>query len=521
MSSGSKLCSASLEKIAEASPAVSIPTYNRAAVSAGIVHIGVGNFHRAHQCVFVDDSLSMPGHETWGYVGLGLMPQDEKAQSILKDQDMLYTLWEKSASSEKLRVVGCHSDYILAPSDPDAAIRALSVATTKIVTMTVTEKGYFIDLSSGKLDVSSPAVSHDVEKLKTGTSESTALKTAAGYLVAACRRRMMEGTGGFTVLSCDNVQENGCKARLAVLELAQAVDPKIASWIREEVAFPNSMVDRITPATTEAVKAELASKHGIVDGWPVVCESFLLWVVEDKFKCGRPDWDKSQSGKCIFVEDVVPYELMKLRLLNAVHQALSYPASLLGHELVHDAMGDVRVSSFLEAYMAAAGRTVPPVKGLEKPEWNKTVIERFSNPAIRDTIFRLTEDATNRIAVALAPCLESDAVAPGEALTGGELRAVLLPVACWIRCLLGETVGALPASAKLNRDDRAEALQAFAQAAWREAEGGSGGMAAAAFLKEAFGEKVARAEVSCALAEHLRCLQGAKGIEAALAASKL
>merc|ERR1712178_428807 len=165
---------------------------------------------------------------------------------------------------------------------------------------------------------------------------------------------------------------------------------------------------------------------------PVVCGSFLLWVVEDKFTHGHPDWDKSKSGKCIFVDDVVPYELMKLRLLNAVHQALSYPASLLGHSLVHDAMADPKVAGFLTAYMNAAGKTVAKCKGLDKKEWCTTVIDRFSNPAIRDTIYRLTEDATNRIAVALAPCLNEDAVVGGKSLSDGDISAILCPVACWL-----------------------------------------------------------------------------------------
>ncbi|CAK9036415.1 Mannitol 2-dehydrogenase (M2DH) (MDH) [Durusdinium trenchii] len=489
---------------------VTCPKYDREKVEPGIVHIGVGNFHRAHQCVFVDDSLSLPGHESWGYRGIGLMPADAKMRDVLKEQDMMFTLWQKGTSFESVRVIGCHSDFILAPESPEKVLDALCAAETKIVTMTITEKGYFVDFTTGKLDSSAPAVSSDLEALKSG---SASLKTALGYLVAAAKRRQAEKAPGFVILSCDNLQENGCKAKAAVLEMAGEVDSGLKAWISENVQFPNSMVDRITPATTEEVKTELKEKYGVEDGWPVVSEEFLLWVVEDKFPSGRPSWDKSPSGKCLFVEDVLPYELLKLRLLNAVHQALAYPASLLGHEVVHEAMADSRVFKFLKAYMAAAGQTVRPVKGLKKDEWSKTVLERFSNPAVRDTIFRLNEDATNRIAVALAPCLQEDAVPPGRSLSRKHLAAILLPVACWIRALVGGAE--LPAAAKLNRDDKGESMRGPAGEAWEKADGSEAAEASKKFLHSAFGEKVARDTVAEVLAESLKLLKG-EGVEALL-----
>lgn len=507
------LSTASLERISKANPKVIVPSYDRSSITPGIVHLGVGNFHRAHQCVFVDDSLSLPGHEGWGYTGIGLMPFDSKMRDALKPQDTMYTLWEKGVSSSKVRVIGCHGDFTLAPDEPGKALNLLTADHTKIVTLTVTEKGYFVDFSTGKLNVDAAPVSSDIETLKNG---GNALKTAAGFIVAAAKARMTNSKLGFTVLSCDNVQENGEKAEMAVHAMAGAVDSSIAAWIKENVKFPNSMVDRITPATTEEAKAQLASEYGIQDGWPVICESFLLWVVEDKFAQGRPDWDKSKSGKCIFVKDVVPYELMKLRLLNAVHQALSYPASLLGHELVHDAMADRRVSGFLKAYMAAAGKTVPEVKGLDKKEWCATVIDRFSNPAIRDTIYRLTEDATNRIAVALAPCLESDAV-KGKSLRRDDLTSILLPVGCWIRCLLGADVGEFPAAARLNNYDRAASVKGPAANVWEAVKKSEGAEdAAVAFLKAAFGGKIARSEVAKGLVHIVETLQKPNGLEAAI-----
>jgi mannitol 2-dehydrogenase len=489
-------------------------------VTAGIVHIGVGNFHRAHQCVFSDDALGLPDHASWGYRGIGIMPGDRKMCDEMKGQDCLYTLWQKGVSGDEVRVIGCHSDIIFAPENCSTAVQALSDAATKIVTMTVTEKGYFVDLATGHLDTASPIVAADIEALKSADASSIGLKTAAGYLVAASRQRMTQGGSGFAILSCDNVQENGKKASMAVLEMAEAVDAALATWIRTNVTFPNSMVDRITPATTDELRAQLSAEKNIADGCPVSCESFLLWVVEDNFPHGRPQWEKCTSGTCIFVEDVVPYELMKLRLLNAVHQALSYPAALLGHEFVHNAMADERISKFLKLYMAAAGRTVPEVKGLDKKKWNEDVIDRFSNPAVLDTIFRLVEDATNRIAVALAPCLEDDAIAPGEGLPQADIEKILLPVSCWVQCLLGEAAGLKPGAVKLNRDDRGDAARGPAAEAWEASKSAAAKpedaqKAALSFLSAAFGAKVARPAVAQSLIEQLKTLQSG-GAEALL-----
>merc|ERR1712151_806492 len=467
-----------------------------------------------------DDALSQPGGEAWGYIGLGLMPFDSKLRDAMVAQDTMYTLWEKGVSSSHVRVMGCHQKFILAPEDPEAAVAALAATTTKVATMTVTEKGYFINFITGDLLVDAGPVKEDIATLKSlglGSLADKGLKTAAGFLVCASKRRMASGSPGFTVLSCDNVQENGEKAEKAVLQMAKAVDPAVAEWMHKNVTFPNSMVDRITPATTEEFKAQLASEKNIQDNWPVVCEDFLLWVVEDKFPYGRPEWEKSTSGKCILTKDVGPYELLKLRLLNAVHQALSYPASLLGHKLVHDSMADERVAKFLEQYMGAAAKTCQDVEGLDKQEWIKTVIDRFSNPAIKDTILRLTEDATNRIGVALAPCLHADAVF-GKSLSQADLEAIMLPVSCWVRCLLGESVGAFPDAAKLNKDDNMEKVKAPAEKLWAAvmAQDPSATDLAVTFLRTAFTEQAARIETASILVAQLKILQN-DGVEPALA----
>eukprot|EP00927_Polykrikos_kofoidii_P012584 TRINITY_DN15442_c0_g1_i1.p1 TRINITY_DN15442_c0_g1~~TRINITY_DN15442_c0_g1_i1.p1 ORF type:complete len:564 (-),score=77.59 TRINITY_DN15442_c0_g1_i1:174-1814(-) len=527
-----ELCAASLPVLARCSPALAQPKYDREKVISGIVHIGIGNFHRAHQAVFTDDIIGLPGNTSWGVTGIGLLPGDAHLLDALRAQDGLYTLWQRGEElgpKGSARIIGCHTNFILAPDEPEAALQALSAPATKIVTLTITEKGYFMELSSGKLDMTSPPVSHDIAMLRSGIAATpnatiaTSFQTAAGYIVAAARRRMVSVGEGFTVLSCDNVQENGTKTRVAVLETAEAVDPELAEWIKARVTFPNSMVDRITPATTEQAISELSAEFQIKDRWPVICESFLLWVVEDNFSQGRPAWENSESGKCLIVRDVLPYELMKLRLLNGVHQALSYPAALLGHELVHEAMQDSRVCRFLKTYMKAAGRTVPPVEGIEQAQWQTTVLRRFSNPAILDTIFRLTEDATNRMAVALAPCLFEDAVVTisGGPLSAPELEAIALPITCWIRCLVGDSAGVLPHAARLNRDGRGDDMRQAAYEVWKAVAGKEettslgAQNAAGDFLRHAFDDRVARAEVCKTLVSQLKLLQSEGGLGAA------
>merc|ERR1712151_738504 len=503
-----KLCTANLDKIKEAAPAVEMPAYDRSKITPGIVHMGVGNFHRGHQAVFTDDILALEGQEKWGYAGLGIRSGSAKIRDVLKEQDHLYAIWQKGLESSKPRVIGCHSMFVMAPEAPDDAVELLSKPDTKIITLTVTGKGYFIDFATNKLDVNNPDVIADIAALKEGSNK---LKTAPGFIVAAAKKRAAAGVGGFAILSCDNVPENGVTIGTAVVEMAEAADPATAEWIKKECTFPNSMVDRIVPSTTEDFTKELATTHKIEDSYPILTEEFNLWVIEDKFPQGRPSWEKTKTGQCLFVEDVVPYELMKLRLLNSAHQAMAYPGALLGYKYVHDAMADPLVGKFMELYGAAAARTVPPVDGIDKDAWTTDVINRFKNPNVADTIYRLNEDATNRIAVALAPMLEEKAAVGGADLTEAEVKTIALPVACWIRSICeGESDGAgpLPELAKLNRDDKRAGLTPAAEAAWAAADEAS----AAAFLTAAFGEAKAKPAAAKALAENIKLLKegGAK-----------
>merc|ERR1712048_655353 len=367
-----------------------------------------------------------------------------------------------------------------------------------------------------------------------GKEGSNKLKTPPGFIIAAVKKRAAAGVGGFGVMSCDNVPENGVTIGTAVTEMAEAADPETAAWIKKECTFPNSMVDRIVPSTTEDFTKELADTHKIEDGWPILSEAFNLWVIEDKFPQGRPSWEKAKTGQCLFVEDVVPYELMKLRLLNSAHQAIAYPGALLGYELVHDAMADEKIAKFMEIYGAAAARTVPPVQGIDKDSWTKSVIDRFANPNVRDTIYRLNEDATNRIAVSLAPMLEENAAAPKSSirekllglfglgslwkkdqdlsLSEAETFAILSPVACWLRSILekeSDGAGPLPSVAKLNQDDKRAGVEGAAEAQ----------EAASKFLAAAFGATPggpSRPAVAKSLVELLKLLQSG-GVPAPLA----
>ena len=302
---------------------VAVPGYDRSAVATGLMHFGVGGFHRAHQALFTDDVLH--SDPQWGICGVGLLPADARMRDVTAAQDRLYTVLMCAPDSPReARVVGSHSEYLFAPDEPAAVVERLADEAVRVLTLTVTEKGYSLDLATGLLDTASAAVQSDVRALRAG--ELIAFETATAYILAACALRRERGSRGFAALSCDNVQANGDMLRASVLGMAAEVDPELRAWIEASVTFPNSMVDRITPLTSPEVGESLRSEFGIEDKWPVICEDFIQWVVEDQFPHGRPAWEEAQGGgRCLFVDDVMPYELMKLRLLNGSHQVSPTP----------------------------------------------------------------------------------------------------------------------------------------------------------------------------------------------------
>jgi mannitol 2-dehydrogenase len=376
---------------------ITTPNYDRSNVSVGIAHIGAGHFHRAHQAMYIDRLLNQGLAHEWGICGVGVMPGDWTMRDVLTDQDGLYTLiLEKPDGSRDAHVIGSIIDYRYAPDDPESALEVLAAASTRIISLTITEGGY--------RDPDGPAFA---------------------LIVEALDRRRRRGIAAPTIVSCDNIENNGEIAGRAVLANAESRDPELAEWVGDHVEFPSSMVDRITPATTLQMAKEVRRDFGVNDRWPVVAEPFAAWVLEDKFADGRPPLE--QAG-VLLVDDVAPYELMKLRLLNAGHQCLAYFAHLCGFEFVHEAARDPVFAEFLLAYFESeAIPTLPPVPGIDLHEFSRTLIERFSNPGVRDTVARLCAFSSDRIPKWLLPVINDNLASDGS------VRVAAAVVASWAR----------------------------------------------------------------------------------------
>src|SRR4051794_6681932 len=405
--------------LASLDASVTTPTYDRGRVRTGIVHIGVGGFHRSHEAMYIDRLLERGEAEEWGICGVGVLPSDRRMAEVMGAQDRLYTLVVKHADGTlEARIVGSIVEYLLAPDDPEAVIERMAAESTRIVSLTVTEGGYNFSAVTGEFDATNPDVVHDLQP-------GAAPRTSFGLVTEALVRRQERGLAPFTVVSCDNIQGNGDVARRSFTAFAGLRDPELGSWMEQEVLFPNSMVDRITPATTDEDREEVRQRFGIEDGWPVVCEPFTQWVLEDRFSLGRPPLE--DAGVQV-VEDVEPYELMKLRLLNASHQALAYFGYLAGYRLVHEAAQDPTFQQLLLGYMEEeATPTLRPVPGIDLGEYQENLVERFSNPAIRDTLARLAFDGSERIPKWLLPVIRENLA------SGGEIRRSAAVVASWAR----------------------------------------------------------------------------------------
>ncbi len=397
------------------------PTYDRSAVSVGIVHFGVGGFHRAHQAMYVDQLMRRGQALDWGICGVGVLESDKRMAEVTEAQDDLFTLVLKHADGRReAQVIGSIVDYLYAPDDPDAVLDRMTDPATRIVSLTVTEGGYHKSASTGEFDDRDPAIQADI-----AADAGTPPRTTFGYVVEALRRRRDDGTGPFTVMSCDNIQGNGHVAHAMITAYARRKDPELADWIEENVPFPNSMVDRITPRTTDEDREELEAATGILDAWPVVCEPFTQWVLEDRFAAGRPPFE--DVGVQV-VDDVEPYELMKLRLLNASHQAIAYLGYLAGYRYAHEVAGDELFAGFTRAYMdREATPTLAPVPGVDLDDYKATLIERFANPEIRDTLARLAAESSDRIPTWLVPVIRINLQ------NDGEVERSALIVAAWAR----------------------------------------------------------------------------------------
>lgn len=375
----------SLAALADLDPAIARPAYDRADLSAGIVHIGLGNFHRAHMGVYLDDLFNQGKSHDWAIVGAGIKDFDAQRRDLLKKQDWLTTVVDLAPGALSARVTGPMIDFC--EVDEQALIEQIMDPAIRIVSMTITEGGYFVDAATGGFDATHPDIAADALFPKNP-------KTVFGILLEGLVRRREIGIEPFTILSCDNLPENGHVARHAVLGLAQMISKDLAHWVANNVAFPNSMVDRITPATSEREITMVEEQFGIRDGAPTVCEPFRQWVLEDNFPTGRPALEHAGVE---FVEDVTPFEIMKLRILNGGHAAIAYPGALLGYTYVHEAMADPVIARWLDALMRREViPLVPTIAGISFEGYLATCAERFANPMIGDTIARLCLDGSNR-----------------------------------------------------------------------------------------------------------------------------
>lgn len=379
-------CKLSLASLPEIAATAAVPAYRRDQLTPGILHFGVGNFHRAHQAIYLHELFNLGRDLDFAIVGAGVMPSDRLMKEKLAAQNYLTTVVEQDNNRSAATVTGPMIDILTAP-DYDKIIAALADPAIRIVSMTITEGGYFIDPATGAFDPKHPAMVADA-------ADPAHPKSVFGLIIAGLKARRAAGLAPFTVMCCDNIPGNGEVTEATVTGLAKLSDPDFAHWIHENVAFPNSMVDRITPATGEREISITRDTYAIEDNWPVFCEEFKQWVMEDKFPLGRP---ALEEVGVTFVADVAPYELMKLRILNGGHAAIAYPAALMDIHFVHEAMENPLVKAFLEKLERdEIIPIVPPVPNTDLNDYFQLIDRRFSNPKIGDTIPRLAQDGSNR-----------------------------------------------------------------------------------------------------------------------------
>jgi mannitol-1-phosphate/altronate dehydrogenase len=395
---------------------IAAPRYNLQAITPGIVHIGLGGFHRSHFARYTHDVMEVDSSATeWGIAGAGLRESDVPLLQALKSQDGLYTLVERDADGETQTIIGSIVEIIDASTSTAALLQAIARSQMRIVSITVTEAGYHLDPATKMLDLESPAIGHDI-------ANPRAPRTTPGILVEAFRQRREAGRAAFTALTCDNIQHNGRVLRGVVLTLAEQTDPDLAAWIAGHARFPSSMVDRITPVPTRVEIEAFCERTGIDDKATLFSENFRQWIVEDDFAEGRPDWSKAGAQ---FVKDVTPYEAMKLRLLNASHLLIAGLGALCGYETVEQTMNDPAIRRAMQRLMdEETGPLLAPVPGIDLTQYKATLIARFANPAIRDTVKRINIDAPiNLLADPLRDALAANA----------PIALLALGVAAWCR----------------------------------------------------------------------------------------
>ncbi|MCX2832176.1 mannitol dehydrogenase family protein [Microbulbifer thermotolerans] len=436
---------------------VTIPDYDRNTIRAGIVHLGIGAFHRAHQAWYTEQLL-VEGASEWGIIAASLRSPAVRDQ--LAPQDYLYSVVEKSNTGEKVRVIGCVQHVYVAPENPGALLEAMTDGEIRIVSLTITEKGYCHDPASGTLNLQHPDIQHDL-------ANPQSPKSALGFIVYALQARMDKGLPGFTLLSCDNLPANGKLLQRVLFEFAEQVDPDLASWIKVNTRCPSTMIDRIVPATTDTDREALENMLGLRDNAAVVAEPFSQWVIEDNFLRGRPDWDRAGAT---FVEDVEPYELIKLRLLNGCHSLLAYSGYLAGFETIADVMAEPAFAALAQHFLATeAGTAVEAPRGFDLEKYRQQLLERFSNRALRHRTWQIAMDGSQKIPQRWLGTLRH------QLANGGPIDLLSFTLACWIRYVsavddAGNTIEVsdplaadLKALCDRHADDTSELTAAFLQ----------------------------------------------------------
>lgn len=472
-------------------PNVRIPTYDRRSIIQSIVHIGVGGFYRAHQAVYLDELLHDADQRQWGYCGVNLLKHDARMRDVLQAQEGLYTVIERSAAGDWARVIGSMPGYLYAPDNPEAVLEKMAAPACRIVTLTITEGGYYVNEGTGAFNADHPDIVHDL-------THPHAPTCSFGYLAEALDRRRQRGLAPFTVMSCDNLQHNGDVAKKMLLAFAERRDPALSTWLAEYGAFPNSMVDRITPATTDEHRLLVREKFAINDAWPVVTEPFTQWVIEDYFPHGRPAWERVGAQ---MTTDVLPYEKMKMRLLNASHQAMCYIGMLLGYQYAHEVMADPQIRTLVQQMMdSEVTPLLDPVPGVNLSDYKATLIERFSNPTIKDQLLRIGTEGSARIPKFVLPSIRE------QLRQGGPSERLCFTVAAWFRYLAGSDDAG---RALAINDPLEQLLRERAQQGGRDAGALLG-------LRQLFGELSDTAAFVTSVQTHLTRLY-AQGSRAALA----
>ncbi|MEN4761101.1 mannitol dehydrogenase family protein [Chryseobacterium sp. C39-AII1] len=372
-------------------------TFDPKNITTGIVHIGVGNFHRAHEQYYTNLILEEKDQQNWGICGVCLLPSDEKIVHHLRSQNLDYTLTVCGRNGkDEVYKIGSLRELIWGIEDPQAVVDKIADPTIKIITLTITEGGYNLDKETNEFNLNDEKIKHDLEN-------ATKPSTVFGFIAEGLRQRKNKGNGSITILSCDNLQHNGNTTKKAFTTFIEAQDKELAEWMKSNVTFPNSMVDRITPATTPEDVERLNKKSGIDDKAPVYCEDFVQWVIEDNFIAGRPNWENAGVE---FTDDVTAFENMKLSLLNASHMMLSYPSFLKGYRKVDEAMQDKSIVKFIRDYMDIdITPYVPAPKNTDLKLYKQTLIERFANHSVSDQVSRLCFDGISKLPVYIIPNL--------------------------------------------------------------------------------------------------------------------